>query len=96
MQAVQGGYSGTGGNEVKEQITVTVERGIPIPPSGKVSIEQTFSELLALEKGDSFVIPKDKSMFPLHVSIAIFGIKNQQRHEVRELENGDFRVWRTE
>ena len=71
-----------------------IEKSIPIPPKSRQLIQERFPELLCLEVGNSFMIPKDQARFPLHISIAMFGIKNDQRHEVRELDNGDFRVWR--
>jgi hypothetical protein len=50
------------------------------------------------EKGEqvidccSFVI-LDKE-FPMHVVIGEWGSNNNRRHEVRKLDNGDYRVWR--
>ena len=72
---------------------IKIERGIPIFPKRDTLLEEKFPEFLALELGDSFVIPKDK--FPMQITIALWGIKKNQRHEIRELDNGDFRVWRT-
>ena len=72
-----------------------IERGIPIPSEQRWKIEDRFPEIMALEVGDSFLIPKDKSFFPIHISVALYGIKNSMRHEVRKINDGDYRVWRT-
>lgn len=78
-----------------------IESGIPIPPKKKVLLEEKFPQFLALKVGDSFVIPAEKFKDTCFIEIAIYGIKNGQRHEVRELDSMDsrldknYRVWRT-
>lgn len=73
-----------------------IEKGIPIPEDKTREAEDLYPEILLLSIGDSFVVPKEKAAMPFHVTIMLFGIKNNQRHEVRKLDNGDFRVWRTQ
>jgi hypothetical protein len=70
-----------------------IERGVPIPSQPRQAIEQKYPELLALEVGDSFVIRK--APLGTHMGIALFGIKCDQRHELRQLAGDDYRVWRT-
>ena len=74
----------------------SIESGIPIPPDKGIDegLELLLPELNLLKVGDSFVISRAK--FPLHVVIAMWGIRNNRRHEVRQIEGGDYRVWRTE
>jgi hypothetical protein len=72
-----------------------IERGVPIPPKKEVSLAEKFPEFLALEVGDSFVISVDKFKATCFIEIANYGSRNGQRHEVRELDNKDYRVWRT-
>jgi len=72
----------------------TIERGVPIPPRQHEPIEHRYPELWALRVGDSFVATK--APLGLHVGIAMFGIKHSQKHEVRKMEGGDYRVWRTQ
>lgn len=71
-----------------------IEHGIPIPPKSDVPLEKSFPELLQLQPGDSFVIPR--KAFVSHISIALWGVKHHQEHEVRQLGDGDYRVWRTQ
>jgi hypothetical protein len=73
-----------------------IEHGIPIPPSQRKSIDQKFPEIVLLQIGDSFVIPEKDSVFPIHIEVCLFGLKHDARYEVREVENGDVRVWRVE
>jgi hypothetical protein len=70
-----------------------IERGIPISPAQRESIEKLYPEILLLEVGDSFVASKPRLSF--HISVALFGINHGQRHEVRKLDGDDYRVWRT-
>jgi hypothetical protein len=72
----------------------TIEHGIPIPKEKKVGegLEIIFPELIALQPSDSFVIPEAK--FPTYIEIAMWGIDHGHEHEVRRLDNGDYRVWR--
>lgn len=70
-----------------------IERGVPIPSPQHEPIERKYPELLALEIGDSFVVGKAPLGF--HVEIALFGIKHDQRHEVRQVVGDEYRVWRT-
>jgi hypothetical protein len=74
--------------------TAEIEHGIPIPPKYERDLADEFPQLKLLGVGDSFVISKFD--FPLHVVIAEWGLRNGQRHEVRRLKNGDYRVWRTQ
>jgi hypothetical protein len=74
-------------------IESSIERGLPIPLRPRQAIEQQHPELLALEVGDSFLIRK--APLGIHIAVAMFGIKNDQRHEVRQVEGDDYRVWRT-
>jgi hypothetical protein len=69
-----------------------IEHGIPIPPIKITPLEERFPQFLSLEINDSFVI-LDKE-FPMHFVIGEWGRNNNRRHEVRKLDNGDYRVWR--
>lgn len=71
---------------------ITIENGIPIPKKTEIALEDKFPEFLALKISDSFVIPNER--FPLYLVIADWGCQHNQRHEVRKLDNGDYRVWR--
>jgi hypothetical protein len=71
----------------------TIERGIPIPPRDKEPIEKKYPELMILEVGDCFLARNTPLTF--HLEVAMFGIKRDQRHEVRKESGDDYRVWRT-
>jgi len=70
----------------------TIERGLPIPPSRRESIEVRYPEMLVLEVGDSFLAKH--APLGLHIGIAMWGIKHNQRHEVRQVQGDDYRIWR--
>lgn len=71
-----------------------IEKSIPIPADVRLKLEERFPQFLQLKVGDSFVIPGKDFQASSFIAIANFGIRNKQLHEVRELADKDFRVWR--
>jgi hypothetical protein len=81
--------------EDKMRAMSEIEKGIPIPGEKRLNLEDKFPQFLKLEVGDSFVISEKDFSATCFIEIANFGTRNRQCHEVRELSNKNFRVWRT-
>lgn len=90
--------AGSGNTEVEQfreavMSDSVIEKGVPIPTKGIRKPEDKYPELLVLNVGDSFVV--HNAPIGTHVLVALFGIENDQRHEVRKISGDDFRIWRT-
>ncbi|MGO9124681.1 MAG: hypothetical protein ACLP6G_07305 [Terriglobales bacterium] len=76
-----------------------IERGIPIPeevPAWK-EIEERLPELTALGVGDSFVVTPSqcRTLLDAKIQVHYWASAHNQSHQIRGIDNGYYRVWRT-
>ena len=71
-------------------MTITIEKGVPIPPDGRVKTG-FMSAIRAMEVGDSLVLPKPSTRAGGYLS----GLRNEGRQfTARKIDENSCRIWR--